>query len=254
MFVGLLLVAGVIGGAYLALRQDESAPLAAPEDPRYPDLTMGALEEVTVGITGDGLLSVRFPATIVNLGAAEFLVRAARDHPLTDEWRVIQRIPDAGGLYSNHETPATLVWGGDGHDHWHVRAVEAHRVETLEGEVLGEVVKAGFCFFDTHHVAPDLPGSPEDPGHGSRGCGGQLDLGVHMGLSIGWGDKYPARMLDQTIHVPHMPDGHYVIRMVADPNDWFVETDEENNDVATEIVVGTGADGVRTVEIVGVID
>ncbi len=39
--------------------------------------------------------------------------------------------------------------------------------------------------------------------------------------------------------------------MVADPFDWFVETDETNNAVATEISVGTGVDGVRTVEIIG---
>jgi hypothetical protein len=251
--IGVLLLIGGLAIGYLAMRPDESAPLAAPVDPRYPDLTMGALEDITVGITEDGLISVRFPATIVNIGEAEFLVRAARDHPMTDAWRVVQRIPDADGLFSARDTPGTLIWGGDGHDHWHVRAVEAHRVETMEGVVLGEVVKAGFCFFDTDRVA-DLAGAPERHVHGPRGCGGQLDLGVHMGLSVGWGDKYPAQMLDQTIHVPDMPDGHYIVRMIADPQDWFVEADESNNEVATEILVGTGADGVRTVEIIGELD
>ena len=246
-----LAVVAALGVAYLALRPDESAPLAAPVHPRYPDLTMGALEEITVGIRPDGTLSVRFPATIVNIGDAEFLVRAARDSPLVEDWRVVQRIPDADDLFSNRDTGANLVWGGDGHDHWHVREVEAHRIETMDGEILGEVVKAGFCFFDTDHVRPDIPGSPETHAHSARGCGGRIDMGVHMGLSVGWGDTYPSQMLDQTISVPELPDGRYVVRMIADPSDWFAETDEANNEVATEIEVGTGADGVRTVEVIG---
>ncbi len=247
----LILIVVALAALYVVLRPDDSAPLAEPVAPRYPDLSMGPLEEITVGITETGGISVRFPAMITNIGEGAFLVRATRAHPLSDDWTVTQRIDDADGLFSQRETQGTLVWGGDGHDHWHVKEVESHRVETMDGTVLGEVVKAGFCFFDTDQVDGGLPGAPASHHYGSRGCGGQLDMGVHMGLSVGWGDRYPSSMFDQTIRIPELPDGHYVIRMVADPFDWFVETDETNNAVATEISVGTGVDGVRTVEIIG---
>lgn len=250
--IGALLAIGI--GFYVAARPDDSAPLAAPVDPRYPDLTMGDLEaaELTIGVMESGLVAVRFPAMIVNVGDGEFLVRASRSHPLAADWRVWQVVSDADGLFSQREAlDATLVWGGDGHDHWHVRAVEAHRIETLEGEVLGEVVKAGFCFLDTDAVAPHLPGAPEEHVYSSRGCGGRLDMGVRMGLSVGWGDKYPWTMLDQTVLVPELPDGHYVIRMTADPFDWFAESDETNNEVATEIAISTGDDNLRFAEVVG---
>jgi len=251
VFLAIIAVMAVVTLLYLLLRPDTSAPLVVPVEPRYPDLRMGPLEDITVGLTPEGTISVRFPATIVNIGDGDFLVRATRPHPFSNEWEVRQRIADADALFSQRETPATLAWGGDGHNHWHVQHVEAHRVETLDGEVLGEVVKGGFCFFDTDLLHDELSGSPDHAVYSAVGCGGQLDLGAHMGLSVGWGDLYPAQMLDQTVKVSELPDGNYVVRMIADPFDWFVEGDETNNDVATEISVGTGVDGARTVEIVG---
>ncbi|MBA2632220.1 MAG: hypothetical protein H0U86_04360 [Chloroflexi bacterium] len=254
VFLAIIAAVAVVTLLYLFLRPDTSAPLAAPVEPRYPDLRMGPIDDITVGLTPEGTISVRFPATIGNFGDGDFLVRAARAHPFSDEWKVLQRVTDADARFSQRETPATLVWGGDGHNHWHVKHVEAHRVETLDGEILGEVVKGGFCFFDTDLLYDDLPATPDDPVYSAVGCGGQLDLGVHMGLSVGWGDRYPTHMLDQTVRVNELPDGNYVVRMIADPFDWFVESDETNNEVATEIAVGTGIDGVRTVEIVGQLD
>jgi hypothetical protein len=50
-----------------------------------------------------------------------------------------------------------------------------------------------------------------------------------MGLSVGWGDRYPATLPDQYVDVTGLPDGKYRLRATADESDWFKETDDKNN-------------------------
>ena len=105
---------------------------------------------------------LRFGATIQNLGAGDFMLAARRSWPVSDDWAVTQRIAEAGGGFTERATGAGMIWGGDRHDHWHVRAVEAHRLERVDtGEVVAEVVKQGFCFFDVDVVKPPVAGAPE---------------------------------------------------------------------------------------------
>ncbi len=154
----------------------------ARSDPLLPDLAMGPITDVAVGTTPLGEQRLRFAATIVNIGEGPFLVRASRPWVGNEAWSVEQWIPERGGGYSMRLTGATLVYGGDGHNHWHVKQVETHQIETLEGEVLGSLVKQGFCFFDTDAYRPELGGAPERAHWGARGCADTLDTRVRMGL------------------------------------------------------------------------
>lgn len=241
------------GAALVALGNvgpQDPAPLAQRVDPRLPDLSIAPLSELTPALRDDGRRFLRFGVTIVNVGEGDFRLRAGRSHVLADDWRVVQLVPEAGGGYTEHPTPATLVYGGDGHGHWHVREVEAHRVETPDGTVVGEVVKGGFCFFDTTSFAPSLPGAAPAKVYRSEGCGGQLDTRSTMGLSIGWGDEYPWHLLDQQIDVTDLPDGRYRVRAIADPFGWFDELDETNNEAWTDIELYE-SDGLPAIRILG---
>ena len=191
-------------------------PLAAPIDPKLPDLTVGPLTGITGGLNEDGTQSVRFGVMIVNQGEGDFLLRARRSNALADDWQVTQRIVDVGG-YTEKPSEATLVYGGDGHNHWHVKEVESHVIEDLDGNVLGSVVKSGFCFFDTDAVRPDLPGAPAAKVYASEDCGGQFDSANLMGLSVGWGDEYPWHLFEQEIDITDLPEGRYRLRATADP-------------------------------------
>jgi hypothetical protein len=131
-----------------------------------------------------------------------------------------------------------------------VKQVEVHQLETLEGEVLGRLVKQGFCFFDTDAYRAALPGAPQDAHWGARGCAGSFDTRVRMGLSVGWGDKYPWHLLDERIDVTGLPDGQYRIRQIADPNDEFEETDETNNETWVVVEFSTTPDGVRETTVI----
>jgi hypothetical protein len=157
---------------------------------------------------------------------------------------------EQGGGYSTRDTTADLVYGGDGHNHWHVKQVEVHQLETLDGKILGRLVKQGFCFFDTDPYDVELTGAPPTARWSSRGCAGSFDTRVRMGLSVGWGDNYPWHLIDERIDVTTVPDGSYRIREIADPNNEFEESDEANNDTWVEIDLKKNADGVREATVV----
>jgi hypothetical protein len=231
---------------------DEIYPgqVVSRQDPLLPDLAMGPIEDIAIGTTDVGSFEhLRFGATIVNIGEGAFVLRASRRWIGSEEWAVEQWIPEAAGGYSVQLTRSSLIFGGDGHGHWHVRQVEAHQLETLDGEILGRLVKQGFCFFDTD-LYEDLPGAPENRHWGARGCASSFDTRVRMGLSIGWGDKYPWYLLDERIDVTGLPDGQYRIREIADPNDEFEESDETNNETWVVIEIGTTPDGLRSSRVV----
>jgi hypothetical protein len=245
-----LLVAFAAVGVVLAQAAGPPPPpLAEPVEPRYPDLGMAPLDDLLIGHSSDGPVYLRFSATIVNVGDGDLLVAAHRRFPVGEDWAVRQRIDDATGGYSERPTDATLVFGGDGHDHWHVAGAEAHQLETEEGTVVGQLVKTGFCFFDNVDFRTTLPGAPAEATHSARECGGRFDRDVSMGLSLGWGDEYAWYLLDQTIEITDVPDGRYRLRAIADPNDFFAETNEDNNETWTLLDLATSA-GTRSVTVV----
>lgn len=177
-------------------------------------------------------------------------MRAERSWLGDQPWTVEQWIPERSGGYSVKPTGAELIFAGDGHDHWHVRQVEVHQLETLDGRILGRLVKQGFCFFDTDAYRPDLPAAPERAHWGAVGCESALGTRVRMGLSVGWGDKYPWHLLDERIDVTGLPDGTYRIRQIADPHEEFAESDETNNETWADIELTTTADGLRESAVV----
>jgi hypothetical protein len=241
---------GAIGIVLARTSDPPPPPLAAPVDPMYPDLGMAPLGNILIGteVTTNEVF-LRFSASIVNVGDADLLVAAHRPMPFGDDWTVRQRVVDATGGYSERATEATLVFAGDQHDHWHVAEAEAHQVETMDGEVVASLIKVGFCFFDNLDYATDLPSAPPAEVHRAAECGEQFHRDIGMGLSVGWGDEYPWYLLGQSIEITDVPDGQYRLRAIADPADWFTETDETNNDTWT-IVDLTTVDGVRQVTVV----
>lgn len=224
-------------------------PLAAPVEPRYPDMGMAPLSSLLVGQEAGGRVFLRFSATLVNVGEGPLIVAAHRSFPFRDDWTIVQRIEDATGGYSERAMDARLIFGGDGHDHWHVVGAEAHQLETLDGEIVGGLVKSGFCFFDNVDYRTTLPSAPPAAVHAAVGCGARFDRDVAMGISVGWGDEYQWYLLDQTIEITGVPDGRYRLRAIADPADEVQESDETNNDTWT-VVDLVSADGARRVEVV----
>lgn len=245
---GLIAAGGWSVGAFA--NDDAPGPLVPRSLPLLPDLVMGPIEDIAVGTTDTGQQRLRFAARIVNIGAGPFIIRAHRPWIGGEDWTVEQWIQDRSGGYSSTTTGATLIYGGDGHNHWHVKQVEVHQLETLDGKVLGRLLKQGFCFFDTDPYDPNLAGAPQKAHWGALGCATPFDTRVRMGLSVGWGDKYPWHLIDERIDVTNVPDGIYRLREIADPNNDFIEADKSNNETWADIQLTALPGGLRDVKVV----
>ena len=212
-------------------------PQALPQrrDPLLPDLIMTPIEDVNPGYSAGAPL-LRFGATIANVGAGDFLAAARRPAPWSDDWAVSQRVQEAGGGFTERMTPGDLVFGGDEHGHWHVVALESHRLARVDtGEVVGQVLKQGFCPYDTDVYRPDLPRAPRAPFYPESGCGGRFAIALRVGVSVGWGDEYAWDLIEQKVDLTGVPAGRYRIVQIADPFNLFEELDETNNETWVEI-------------------
>lgn len=213
----------------LALLLLSDAQPAAASPRTLPDLAMAPLTDLRVHNTPDGRALLRFSATIVNIGAGKFELASTR-RDLSSGFDMAQRIYNADGSHAERPAKADLVFGGDGHNHWHVRDLETYEVIRLDGG--GEDrsgVKVGFCFSDDVAYRLALPGAPRASQYRRAQCGTPASLDLTMGLSVGWGDRYPATLPDQYVDVTGLPDGKYRLRATADESDWFKETDDKNN-------------------------
>jgi hypothetical protein len=231
----LLVAAGVVS----------PAPAATP---KQPDLGMARLSNISLSRTG-GRALLRFSATVVNVGQGDFMLHAERGST-SGAFSVVQRIAADGGGTTDVSTTAQLVFGGDGHNHWHVKDLQRYELQRLDNGVkVGTSAKSGFCFFDTTAYRLSLPGAPQQRVYGGAGCGSTSSLSVDMGLSVGWGDTYSWQLPDQFIDVTGLTAGRYRLVATADPDQMFVEGSEANN--LTWVDVQLNGKGPKSAKVVG---
>ena len=205
------------------------AELAAPARPILPDLAMSPLTDVTAGVAPDGKQYVGFTAAIGNVGPGPFIVHAVRGDQ-RGNWRVSQRFRERDRPTSEVVTSGTMVFGGHGHDHWHVQLGASYWLtRTGSSEVLRRYSKVGYCFFDQVRLRVQPVDAPVIPTYDKDTCNGRRTLELEMGLSPGWTDPYYWTLPDQRLLVTGLADGVYRLWADADPSDWFRETNETNN-------------------------
>jgi hypothetical protein len=243
-------VAAIVTGAVLPLVAIAAtsffvATSGAQTAEARPDLGMAQITDLSVATAG-GRTQLRFSATIVNVGSAPFELRAVRSGS-GSPFDVVQRL----GASDVPAPGVELVFGGDGHNHWHVKDLERYELVRVDNGVkVGTSAKSGFCFFDTTPYR-SLPGTPGTPVYRSAGCGTQGSLEVTMGLSVGWGDTYPSTLPDQYIDITNLTSGRYRLLAEADPLNWFGESDERNNGTWVELSIVTNKGGKTRLRIHG---
>ena len=198
----------------------------------YPDLRMAQISDAAINNTGTQL-QLRFSATIVNVGSAPMELFATRPD-VASGFDVSQRVYDGAGDSVLQPTGgADLVWGGDGHSHWHIRDLENYELDRLDnGSKVGTGEKSGFCFFDTTQFRLTLPGAPSAQVYTPGSVCGQNDqaaTSLRMGISVGWGDRYGSSLPDQYIDVTDLNSGNYRLIATADAGNRFAESNETNN-------------------------
>ena len=220
-----IVCAGMIAPAGVAANHGTTALL--------PDLGMAPLQDFSVQKRPRGVRWLRFSAIIVNVGAGPFQARGYQADGVGD-LEIDQQFYTSGAIAS-HPTAAKMYFGGDGHNHWHVRDLEQYVLDGANNSRrYGE--KHGFCFWDNYRYNTALPGYPTNAVYNStNSCRTQTGGTVMMGLSIGWGDIYPASITDQYINITGLPAGEYTITATADWSNWFTESNETNNSTTARI-------------------
>lgn len=226
----------------LAAAQEPEPPVGTPV---LPDLMPKPQLNVATKQV-DGRWRIYFNTTIVNVGAGDFILRAKR--LVGSTWTAEQDIPysDSGGRPVRVEAP--LVWGGDGHEHWHIVRVASVWLEPLDAngrpvERAKRLVdtKIGFCFYDHTH---ELDRGPEDPRYFSKSCGDRDSTVVGMGLSPGWNDVYQQTLPGQSIDVNDLPNGTYRLWTAVDEQRRFREVTRANNVTWLDLKLTLSATGL----------
>ena len=205
------------------------ALLPKPVAALLPDLAMSPLQDISaVRIEGSGDY-VQFTAAVANVGVGSFVVHAVRPDG-RGRWRVSQRFDEADGSTSETVTKGDVVWGGHGHDHWHVHLGASYWLTRPDSsEILRSYDKVGFCFFDQRPLLTQPTTAPAHPQFPKSACNGRDTLAFTMGLSPGWADPYPWALPDQRLLLTGLDDGVYRLWAGADPGNWFKEANETNN-------------------------
>jgi hypothetical protein len=253
--VGLLLVVLLLAVVAFVMTRgsDRLVDVPAPRDPILPDLVTLPLTDVLVGtseVTGEEAL--RFTATIANVGEGSLRVDGYRSDGSSDDWQVVQAFDEPDGEPSGVDTGANLVFGGHGHDHWHLKFGAVYTLTSADGsQEVASTTKAGYCFFDQIRLETAPEDAPTQATFASQSCGTPDSRQVGMGLSPGWSDPYFWQLEDQSVDVTGLPDGRYRLTADADPDGWLQESDETNNATWLDLELTTAATGRRTVEVIG---
>jgi hypothetical protein len=216
----------VWAGLLSAISLLAAAPAASAAD-RLPDLGMAHATDFRIE-KRSGHILLRYTSVVVNVGVGAFELQGQRGSTAETQMSTAQRIYDDAGGSRVVPTSSIMVFGGDGHSHWHARDLETSELIRLDnGSKVGTSAKRGFCFFDNSPYRLSLPGAPQSAVY--KGCGTSTSLAVTMGLSIGWGDAYYWSLPDQYIDITGLNAGRYRLKLTADAQNLFIESNDGNN-------------------------
>ena len=195
----------------------------------------------------DGRWQVEFSSIIVNTGEGEFVLHANRDN---GQWHLFQDVPYSTSGAKVVPIPSKLIWGGDGHNHWHVERVAINWMVPVGPDGKPEPgatplvdSKVGFCMYDFDRV---LDRGPTKAEHVRGTCGDQQATDSYQGLSVGWEDVYDWTLPGQNIDVQDLPDGQYRLYAQVDKDRRFREANRANDLTWVDFTLGTMSGGVRT--------
>jgi putative cell wall-binding protein len=198
------------------------APAVRAATDRLPDLQMDPLSNFYTEFSG-GQRRLRFKTVMTNFGTGPLEVLGQRASQSQGNMTTIQRIYDTAGGNRLVASRALMEYAEDGHDHWHIQGVMLYQLWSDDGNTR-RGAKVGFCFLDSTRR-----GSTSGSVYRMVDCGTRGSTENRMGLSVGWGDDYPANFAFQWIDISTLAPGDYTVQARADEQNWYLESDETNN-------------------------
>ncbi len=226
-------------------------PQPAPGETCYPS----EVEE-------DGAqVCLRFDQVLANRGEGNLEMRLAiPNDPEDPSHDALQRVYRSDGSF--YDRVAGEWEFHEAHGHYHYQGFAQARLWAADsaGKRVGSgpVVsgrKVSFCIIDTRLDAfgqqGDAPRTYVIPTCLFPTVFDETFGYIVSGVTRGWADVYDWFLPDQYIDVAGLPDGHYVIDNVADPENGILEADENNNCLGVHIFMQNVDLPSRSVTILG---
>jgi hypothetical protein len=221
-----------------------------PQPATLPDLQALPSESMYVRHdrrTGHDFLS--FQATVWNDGPADMVVEGFRQpaQALMDGYQYFY----LNGVAVGRAPVGQLEYDPrPGHQHWHFKQFAEYSLlnATMTKQIIS--TKEAFCLAPTDPINLAGPGAQWQPNSIGLGtaCGNVNSIWTRETLDAGWGDTYGQYLPGQAFNITHLPNGHYFVKIQANPDGLLYERDTTNNTSLREIVL-KGKPGHRQVVV-----
>lgn len=227
-----------------------ATPLDQPGTDGIPD--MRALPAHDLSVTHNrrnGHDYLNFGATIWNAGSGPFVLEGFRSGA-REVMTARQFIYQDGKPVSSKVTGQFEFDKRRGHHHWHMEDIAQYDLLDQDGNRVVLSDKQSFCLAPTDPIDLTRPGADWQADQAGlwSACQGETAIWLREVLPAGWGDTYYQSVAGQSFDITSLKNGHYQIRVTADPLHRLVETSYENNVGLLPITVG-GSTGHRTVTV-----
>jgi hypothetical protein len=222
-------------GAVLAAAPGGTAGVT-PDSARLPDLDQELPWDLQVTSTGPSTARehrLGFGSAVRNIGDGPLIVSGGRPSAAIPTMTADQ-------LVESEDAPVAVVEGvgrlryveSRDHEHWHLLDFERYQLRRAGGGAKRVTDrKTGFCLGDRYRTrGRTLPARPSAPLYTGRcGLGQTGRLRLVEGISVGYGDDYPANLEGQFVRLTGLPAGRYVLIHEVNVQRRLRETDYGNN-------------------------
>lgn len=192
---------------------------------------------------------LRFGANVWNDGPADLVVEGFRQ-PGEAVMDAFQYFYDNGVAVGRAPT-GTLMYDTRGdHQHWHFQQFANYALLDATQTNAYYSDKEAFCLVPTDPINLAGEGAewfPYSIGF-TTACGRRDSIWIRETLDAGWGDTYYQWVAGQSFDITNLPNGHYFIRVTANPGDLLYERNTGNNESLRELIL-RGRQGKRKVEM-----
>jgi hypothetical protein len=234
----LIRLAPALGAIALCATALAAAPGGTPrftrDSARVPDLDQELPWDLQVTSTGPSTAweyRLGFASAVRNIGDGPLIVSGRRERA-ADTMIVDQLIESA-------EAPMAVVEGvgrlryvqARDHEHWHLLDFDRYELRRAGSTRRVTDRKTGFCLGDRYRTrGRALPEQAPAPRYTGR-CGLGATGRVHLveGISVGYGDDYPANLEGQSLPLTGLPAGRYVLVHRVNVRRRLQEKDYGNN-------------------------
>lgn len=227
----------------------------APAD-TLPDLRALPSYGISTSVV-DGRDYLDFGATTWNAGPGPLAIDGYRRRGAEEVMDSYQSFYRDGEIVAARRIGEMEFDPREGHDHWHFRDFSRYDLLDASRRRVQTSGKEAWCLAPTDAVDLLGRGAAMNPGNGDlqTACDTRSAIWVREVLASGWGDTYSQARPGQSFDITGVPNGTYLIRIVANPAGRIVERSRANNVSLRRIVLG-GTARARTVQVppVGLVD